>query len=199
MEIERSSLASSTKNMYGSKNPRKSFIYNLPFKESDFEDENENQENSSSKNSNTSTKPEKISYSNSFKRLDSIELRKMFSDATGHNLKFEAMDLKSNGIKDKGCIVLAEYLNEKQQQQQNGSTCLSRLRILNLGLNGISDDGFKTISESIAKSNIERLSLWGNDLTDNSLELFFNTCVIHSKKLSVVDFGLNRFTSKGKV
>jgi len=193
MEITTQTTTKSSNRNVGFKGPRKSFIYQTPYKDDglDDEDEDENQENSSSKN-------ETIHYSNSLKRLDSLELRKMLSDATGHNLKYESIDLKSNGIKDKGCIALAEYLKQSNHPDRSqNSSCLSRLRLLNLGLNGITDDGFKMICESLSSSKIERLSLWGNDLTDISLELFFNTCLLNSKKLEVIDFGLNRFTSKG--
>jgi hypothetical protein len=76
------------------------------------------------------------------------------------NATIEELDISSNNIGDAGCIALVKGLLRNQG-----------LRVLNLGLCQVANDGVKQIGRTLkTNSHLERLVLLGNDITEEGLE-----------------------------
>ncbi|QDZ20088.1 leucine-rich repeat-containing protein [Chloropicon primus] len=75
---------------------------------------------------------------------------------SSHNMHLQSLDLSWNTLKGRGCGDLLKSLS------QDGT-----LNSLNLGWNGIQDEGALLIAEFIGHLNIEELDLNGNGITDS--------------------------------
>lgn len=76
--------------------------------------------------------------------------------------KLSELSLWSNQLGDKGLIHLISAINK------------TNLKILNLGVNEITDSGLKELLPQLP-STLEDLDLFGNQITNKSLDIVFNT------------------------